>query len=769
MASKGLHVFPIYGSGIKPNNWNGYELGEDGSPISGWIDGKLYLPSTISLEDIVQWPDKYKGQTLSAYGVNPKQKSIIIDVDNFDKDQNQRHDIGLESLKRLAKEFNISLNTFRVLSKSPGSFHLYFAYPDYLPHGAYIKSPASPKLTSAESEEYKYPHIDIRADKAHVVGPTDEGPYTVDVISSLEQLDNLSVLPDSFIEQLIVYPNNNYLEAPEDESGDIEVGGRDDFMFRLTCKLKGKGLSRKMAEAILRDEYSRLEQPENDVIPLETFLNRFNDIFESQDYSANPFDVKMNEYQENLIIVAMPNVVYDIRSMVYCKNEAAKSIYSHHIEYDAVTPTGESKSVKIDIYDKWTKSNDRQRVDRIGYHPNRGKIYTAESDSGLPQTFLNRYMKKYWKPVEYNTESPNIRRWLDLNEFIWEENAEYALKFCASIIQNPEIKIAHMLILISELHGLGKDAFFKGMSTLLGRHNTATIQLENLEEKYNSYLQDNLLVLINESNQISDKKANSVRSKLKMYITADMVPIRRMNSDIVMSETFSNFIMFGNNTKIMEIEDEDNRMYPHINKKKASMSQAFMTEYHDSLTTQSFGEEVHSYMKNLSLDGFNARTRAPKSSHKDELVFENKSDLERSVLEAEMSQEGIFRYDVITKDSYFFMVNETYGCTLANATGQRRIGFLWRRFIKDRPSTKSFRMQRILLRTHPEQHVRYTITSSVSRGYVVKNFEGYNQDTDPAFLRRMVFNGLMEVTPDIKMGLNLSSKIVKELNDLTAG
>jgi hypothetical protein len=450
-----------------------------------------------------------------------------------------------------------------------------------------------------------------------------------------------------------------------------------------------------------------------------------------------------------------------------CKADAAKSVYSHYIRFDSVTPTGETKTIEIDVFQKWLKNNDRLRCDSIGFDPRYGALYKSDTGTGKQRTLVNKYVKPRWKPVEFNSNTRTIQLFGDLAEYVWEDDVDYAMKWCSSIIQNPARKIQHMLVLISSLHGLGKDAFFAGLARVIGKHNTRVIQMENFEEKFNSYLQDNLLILINESNKISDSKVDSVRSKLKMYVTAEDVPIRRMGTDVQMHRTFSNFMLFGNSTRIMSIEDEDNRIYPHISKKTAPISEALLDEYFSLLESDDFGFEVYSYMMKRDLSGFNPVKRAPKSDDREQLIYDNKSTIERKIIDAINEGFGIFKYNVVSRDTFDFMVNELSNYGFARADRAAHMDHLWREFSKKFTRLKQVRVQRLKLRSSYHDQIVVEKTPYPTYVYAVRDADTYSDNMDVAFIRKLLYNGVLELTDDIKTAINLKPDTIKILNDLS--
>ncbi len=757
-ASKGFKTFPIYGK-ITPKNWNG-KKSDGNTPREGWHpkangNGKEFnMPATTDVNKIAEWPDELYNVALTSYGINPTKRAVIVDVDNYDKTRGMQTNIGSASLDKLVETFGIDvLGAFKVKSKSPGCFHLYFSYPSSLSDGEWIRSSTSPKI-----DDFKYDSVDIRADRAFVVGPTPSGPYKI--TSDIGELGDLPELPFALVEHLIVRENTNNIAA-EDEVQDIPPGGRDDHMFRLMCKLKGLGLAKNRANAVIREEYTKLEQPEGDVISLDHFLNRMAELYEDESYSANPYQVKLSEYHETLVLLASPHGVFDQKTKTFIKMDAARNTYRHTVTLETVDAKGESKTKKIDIFEVWLKSNDRQQAQGIGYKPKAASVYECETSTGRDIKLVNKYITPNIG-TNKSSSTRNVEMWEFLMDYVWEQDADYANKWCAHIVQKPEHKIQHMLMLISNTHGVGKDAFFKGLAAVLGRHNTAIIQLENLEEKYNSYMQDNLLVLVNESNKLSDNKAAAVNAKFKFMVTSERVPIRRMGTDVEMHTTYANLIMFGNSTSIMRVEEEDNRIYPHICKKKKELPKEFSVEFHGALETKEFAEDLHAHLKSMDLSGFEYYGRAPESADKKQLVLDNKPAILAAIEEWIDDKSGIFSVDLFTKASFEFAVNEEFGFSFINKGSRGFLRNLWRDIMKKAELLKEVRIQRIKMRTGGQQGIQVSPSASTPV-YTIRDHDMYTPDMDNEMIIKRLFEGLENVDSLCSRAMGLSARTKKIL------
>jgi hypothetical protein len=232
-----------------------------------------------------------------------------------------------------------------------------------------------------------------------------------------------------------------------------------------------------------------------------------------------------------------------------------------------------------------------------------------------------------------------------------------------------------------------------------------------------------------------------------------------MGTDIDMCKTFSNFLLYGNSTKIMSIEDEDNRIYPHINTKKVPLPESFTKEFYAMTDTTEFTENVYSYMMDLSLDGFKHYARAPESQDRNQLIFDNKSSAERRVLEWMDEEFGIFKYDLITRDSFEFMLNEMFNFSFARQDKAAFLDNMWRSLTKKCKNIKVIRMQKIMKRTNVNDIIRVSKSTAPCRVYAVRNFDVYDAKIDNQIAMRQIFLGMAEIDSLVTSAQNLKSEV----------
>ena len=109
--------------------------------------------------------------------------------------------------------------------------------------------------------------------------------------------------------------------------------------------------------------------------------------------------------------------------------------------------------------------------------------------------------------------------------------------------------------------GTGKGVLFNNIITpILGMKSSFRTTLPTLETEFNAFMEESLVVLLDET-QVSELNKKSIAmSNLKQYITDPLIQIRRMFTDTYVVENRTNFFIFSNKYDPIQIDASDRRM-----------------------------------------------------------------------------------------------------------------------------------------------------------------------------------------------------------------
>lgn len=110
------------------------------------------------------------------------------------------------------------------------------------------------------------------------------------------------------------------------------------------------------------------------------------------------------------------------------------------------------------------------------------------------------------------------------------------------------------------IQGTGKGIlFYHVLRPLLGESNAQQHRMETLKESFNAYMEESLLVVIDEAEVSDSGKQNSIMANLKNWITEKRVTIRRMRTDTYDVANHVGFIFCSNMPDPVVISATDRR------------------------------------------------------------------------------------------------------------------------------------------------------------------------------------------------------------------
>lgn len=112
----------------------------------------------------------------------------------------------------------------------------------------------------------------------------------------------------------------------------------------------------------------------------------------------------------------------------------------------------------------------------------------------------------------------------------------------------------------SGVPGTGKGIFFeKILRPIMGDKYTTKKRLDHLEEQFNAYLEQTLLLVYEEFRLSDSKQDGKLLNKLKDEIGSNTTNIRAMRTDVVEKANYVNYIFFSNHRDVIRIEEGDRR------------------------------------------------------------------------------------------------------------------------------------------------------------------------------------------------------------------
>ena len=262
------------------------------------------------------------------------------------------------------------------------------------------------------------------------------------------------------------------------------------------------------------------------------------------------------------------------------------------------------------------------RSTKLCYRPDiKGKIVTDNTTSAI-----NLHTPSHIKSVPGNPEP-----FLNFIDYMFPnpEEREEVLRWVATIIARPEIRMEYGLLLVSERQGVGKTTIGSSiLSPLVGSQNVGyPTETQIVQSEFNGWLANKRLCVVNEIYSGNSWKAYN---KLKSAITDREIEVNEKYQRPYTIENWCHMFACSNSMRALRIEEDDRRwFYPEV------------TE--DKWPRDKF-EHFHNWLKSGGLsiirfwaENFNGYVQkgqaAPMTERKKELIVASRTEGQQEVAE----------------------------------------------------------------------------------------------------------------------------------------
>lgn len=209
---------------------------------------------------------------------------------------------------------------------------------------------------------------------------------------------------------------------------------------------------------------------------------------------------------------------------------------------------------------RYLKTSDASKAAIIRYDPSRPSGVYEEHGR-----FINTHMSPSIKTVRGDAS-----RWLRFMDHLVTDDSDRLelMRWCATLIARPDIRMTYGVLLISEAQGVGKGTLGeKILAELVGRNNTS-FPSENsiVDSQFNSWMAHKRLAVIHE---IYAGHSSKAYNKLKSMITDKMIRVNVKFSAEYDMENWLHFFACSNSKRAMRFSADDRRwLVPKITDKR---------------------------------------------------------------------------------------------------------------------------------------------------------------------------------------------------------
>jgi hypothetical protein len=248
---------------------------------------------------------------------------------------------------------------------------------------------------------------------------------------------------------------------------------------------------------------------------------------------------------------------HSIRPDVYIHVDWPNRVYTPPEFNDLVAPYSHSSETS-----RLVKQDDSGKAGVIHYNPSMPPGIIGEDAQGA---VLNTFVGTKYKPKEGDAAP-----FLDFLDHLVprDDDRKELMRWCATIIARPDLKIHYGVLLISEMQGVGKGTLGeKIIAPLVGMHNVSFPgEAEIVDSNYNYWLAHKRFAMVHEIYAGHSAKAYN---KLKSSITDRFITVQKKYMANYEVENWIHVMACSNSMRALRLENDDRRWFiPRIAEEK---------------------------------------------------------------------------------------------------------------------------------------------------------------------------------------------------------
>lgn len=250
-----------------------------------------------------------------------------------------------------------------------------------------------------------------------------------------------------------------------------------------------------------------------------------------------------------------------------------------------------------------------------------------------------------WKPPPWVTndyaEEPSV--FLEHLAYILDNDEtaiEHTLNFLAHLVQRPQERVGHALLITSEAKGIGKSTLGTVVRRLVGDQNSRVAQTKDLKSSFDGWLIGKLVAQVDEVYEAGNW---DLANKLKPLITEPTVSANIKYGPQIEIENYARFLMFSNHSAPLNIEDGDRRYFV-FNSKAQPREDTYYDRLYGNIETPAAMNAIYTFLMRRDLSGFNPYRRPPMIEAKQQIIADSEHPLHTYIVDAVVS--GHFRREL---------------------------------------------------------------------------------------------------------------------------
>jgi hypothetical protein len=187
----------------------------------------------------------------------------------------------------------------------------------------------------------------------------------------------------------------------------------------------------------------------------------------------------------------------------------------------------------------------------------------------------------------------------------------YLMRFLAHMLQKPDVKPGIIIVLIGG-QGCGKGTFFRILSRIWSRTTLVVSDVAQIVGTFNSALERNFVVCMDEALFAGDKKSTE---RLKSLVTEPVIHIEQKYQPSRSIESFHRFFATSNNDFFGQVDSDDRRFVFLRVSNQHQTDLPYFDAVHKAIDDDACMAALVHDLLNLDLAGFNPRLRPKTPEH----------------------------------------------------------------------------------------------------------------------------------------------------------
>lgn len=351
-------------------------------------------------------------------------------------------------------------------------------------------------------------------------------------------------------------------------------------------------------------------------------------VHEEQEGAGRKRIILRDEWAREWIYVGIPELFVHV-----------DHLYEH---YDADTFNALMRPFShVDNVARLARADFQGKVKMLDYRPDIKATIDTEKETG--RTYLNAY-----QPSTIEPEEGDPAPWLKYMEHLVpdKDDRRALLRWCATLIARPDIRMQYSVLLISETQGVGKTTLGERiLAPLVGHHNTSTPNESDISDSaFNGWVAHKRLVVVNE---IYAGHSSKVYTRLKSVITDDKIAVNKKFQEGYTCQNWCHVLASSNSTRAIKVDTEDRRwLIPKVTEERKST--AWWREFNVWLTKKGglhiiakWAQDFTEVEENVVLKGEHAPPTATKNSVVADGYSPGEQEVQRLLQRLQLSHEAL--------------------------------------------------------------------------------------------------------------------------------